>query len=628
MLKNLFIAAALSVGVCASASPRLPRASVPVLSNLVKAQIDVPQDVEHDAASRASTISFSYCGNPYSLYSLSGVNAGVCVAQLIELSADVAKDFSETEITAINIVNPTNNSYKNPINDVTVVIYTDLSAEPVYTQSVTLGTGGAQYSKITLDTPYVIKGDTPVYFGYEFTYQSSYSSVYYIVVDDGSFPAGHSFIGTGNGAGALQFINMEAMGLAQNLCISADAITSANVSGKANAVTLDAGMTAVAGEPFFVEIGVTNTSTEPLESVGISYEINGVEGSFTYELPTPLSFLKSDYIPFEPQTDATGFGVEMSAKVVTVNGKPNASEPINVVSTAIDMLEPGMGAQRSVVVEEGTGTWCQYCPRGYVLMEDVRNQFENYIGIAVHDSDNMATSTYSGFISKYIKGYPQYYVNRMVSPDLTDTPSDNIAIFSAYYNILTSWPAIATLDFETEVNEELGEIQVDATTIFGLSGSGDYRLAVVVKEDSVGPYRQTNAFYGRQGWGVFTTNSRPSLLYNDVAREAKTWNGISGSVPYNFVAGTPYEYRTSISSAKVSGGECDVVLMLINGADGSIEQAVSKHVQVHHDAAIDEISVAADASAEYFDINGRRLSAPGRGLTIVRTAAGTHKIMQ
>ena len=631
MLKNLFLTAALSAGLCASAAPRLPRVAAPATPfNMTEVQSVAESGIKPAAASRAESISISYCGDPYTSYSLNNMKAGNRVVQLVEIPAQTAKVLAGTELTAVNITNPGDtNTGRNTLTNVNVLIYTDLNAEPVVSQEAELGVNGFQYSKIELETPYVITGDTPVYFGYEFTYAAAYSSLGYIIVDSGEFPAYNSYIGIGTAGASVQFQNAaNDMGLTQNLCITADASTDAELADCANIVALSADAAGETGKEFYVEASVLGFSIEPITSLDICYTINGVEKTVTCKLDAPLEFLETDYIPFYAVTDTTGIAVEMSAKVVGVNGKPNLMDPIATESTVIDILPQGNGVQRMIVVEEATGTWCGYCPLGYLLMEDLRKMYDNYIGIAVHDGDSMTATSYADFIENYISGYPQCVMNRLTNVPLYNQTTQTLRVYEILHNLVSSWPAIAAIDFEATVNEELGTMDLTSTTTFGVSGSGDYRLAVVLKEDGVGPYRQTNNYYGTQGFGIFTTTMRPSLMYNDVAREIMDWDGIEGSLPATIEEGTAYEYKASISTSSITGNECDVVVMLINGTNGTIEQAVAKHVVVKADAAIDEIGAPANDAAEYFDLNGRRLAAPVRGVTIVRTANGTHKVIR
>jgi hypothetical protein len=46
-------------------------------------------------------------------------------------------------------------------------------------------------------------------------------------------------------------------------------------------------------------------------------------------------------------------------------------------------------ADKAVIIEEGTGTWCGWCPRGAVAMEDLIAAHPNdFIGVAVHNGDS------------------------------------------------------------------------------------------------------------------------------------------------------------------------------------------------------------------------------------------------
>ena len=51
---------------------------------------------------------------------------------------------------------------------------------------------------------------------------------------------------------------------------------------------------------------------------------------------------------------------------------------------------------RTVVYEEGTGTWCGWCPLGGFLLDELGRQHpDRFVGIAVHRNDEMATYTYT-----------------------------------------------------------------------------------------------------------------------------------------------------------------------------------------------------------------------------------------
>lgn len=635
MFKKLLFVAALAATISASAAPRLHKISAPALptnSIFQKSGIVAPRHISTPVASRAETettetLVINYCEDPATALYLSGITDGMLLYQLTELPANMTKLYAGTELTAINIANPTNKSYVNTLADsVKVVIFTDLDSEPVYTQSAKLGSDGLEYSKVTLKTPYVITGETPVYFGYEMLFRSSYNSqsnpLYYVIIDSGQTPYNANYIGIAQKGEQIQFASSTQIGLSNNLCITADASVKSDVTGVADAVSLGVAPTAVSGEDFEFDVEIKNFGTVNITSVGIEYTVNGVENKVTCTLEEPIEGFAANYATVVAKTDTAGFTIPVTAKVVEINGQPNTYENPQTVSDDINVIEAGKAAKRNIVVEEATGTWCGWCPMGYLLLENVREQYDDVVVIAVHDGDSMAASSYSGFISQYISGYPQYLVNRLVEGGLYQDAAYNQKIFDYYRSIITSWPAIATLDFDAKVNPDKSTISITSKTTFGLSGYGSYRLAVVVKEDNVGPYRQTNNLYGKSGWGIFSTTYSPSLLYNDVARTIKTWNGILNSVPSSIEAGELYEYSTDITFGNVKGDECDVAIMLINSDDGSIEQAVSKHVVVR-ESGIEEINASGSGSTEYFDLNGRKLDAPARGVNIIRSANGS-----
>ena len=43
-------------------------------------------------------------------------------------------------------------------------------------------------------------------------------------------------------------------------------------------------------------------------------------------------------------------------------------------------------AQKNVLIEEATGTWCTYCPSGIYYLDSLQNAYDNVIAIAIHAS--------------------------------------------------------------------------------------------------------------------------------------------------------------------------------------------------------------------------------------------------
>ena len=51
-------------------------------------------------------------------------------------------------------------------------------------------------------------------------------------------------------------------------------------------------------------------------------------------------------------------------------------------------------AQKNVLLEEATGTWCSYCPTGIYYIDSLMHTYDNVIAIAIHTNDVMACEEY------------------------------------------------------------------------------------------------------------------------------------------------------------------------------------------------------------------------------------------
>ena len=71
---------------------------------------------------------------------------------------------------------------------------------------------------------------------------------------------------------------------------------------------------------------------------------------------------------------------------------------------------------KMVVVEEATGTWCGWCPRGAVNMDLIAADHSDVaIPIAVHNGDPMTISSYNGPFSATVGGYPSGHLDRKIT---------------------------------------------------------------------------------------------------------------------------------------------------------------------------------------------------------------------
>lgn len=155
--------------------------------------------------------------------------------------------------------------------------------------------------------------------------------------------------------------------------------------------------------------------------------------------------------------------------------------------------------ERTVLIEEGTGTWCMWCPRGqYYLKELHKNRPGEFVDIAVHVSDEMmvpdyAMSLYAPFFAAY--GLPSCVMDRqkeqmngLGSLEEIEAMLDKARAKGAIGRFTKLYASTSTMERQLNIHAiyEFGKIIED----------GDYSLTFIMVEDSVTGYAQANGYSG------------------------------------------------------------------------------------------------------------------------------------
>lgn len=237
---------------------------------------------------------------------------------------------------------------------------------------------------------------------------------------------------------------------------------------------------------------------------------------------------------------------------------------------------------QKVVAEEVTGTWCGYCVRGIIAMEQMREEHpDDYIGIAVHcgsnnwpDAMELDPTIYNDllFSNLGMTGYPHCTVNRQKK--YTGDPA-NIPYF--YNQVKNDTKPKAGIVLTAEYNAELDQITTHTSTLFTSNETGaDYRQLYVLIENNVHGegygYYQSNYYSGVSGMGRFTdlpsTVPDTEMTYPDVARAIYgTYYGIDDIYDATITAGaiTYCDYiLDSIPSSILVRENCELAVLLLN----------------------------------------------------------------
>jgi len=237
---------------------------------------------------------------------------------------------------------------------------------------------------------------------------------------------------------------------------------------------------------------------------------------------------------------------------------------------------------RHVVIEEGTGTWCGWCPRGAVAMEDMTNDASRskFIGIAVHNGDPMTVAAYdagAGF-----SGFPGMNVNRKLLGESVSTAS-----MQSLYDQEVVEPTNSDISV-VGTYDAGGNISIDVTATFAATVNSEHRLAAVLVENGVtggSGYEQTNYYDGGgsgalSGGGIadWTTAGDPvpaaMMVYDHVGRVLYgTYDGQTGSITLPATASSSQTQSFSGSVGSMNPANLKVVGMIINSATGEIMNA-------------------------------------------------------
>lgn len=379
----------------------------------------------------------------------------------------------------------------------------------------------------------------------------------------------------------------------------------------------------IPGEDFNAMGNVINLSAETVTN--ITFEVKYDDGSVVSRN------LDCELLPGASMSynlNLPGFATEgehsLSLAVKSLNGKDdvfatNSTAELSRVVTPYNF-------DRVVVVEEGTGTWCGWCVRGIVGMEKMREQFpKTFLGIAVHQSDDMAETTYRRVLSAFT-GLPNCIFNR--DPKLVMDPGYN-TLLNAYRTEFAKG-SIASVMPEIEYNAETKEVTVKTTTVFNTDLEQTHHvLAYVVLEDNVGPYQQTNNYAGgksgkMEGW----EDQKKSVVwhYADVARGIyPDFFGEEGSIPASAEAYTPYEHTFKLTLPETVWSEktnsaltpeeqiekVRIAVLLLDTTNGQIVTAGQR--VLNNTPAVPEgvHTVLADTKPDtvsYYDLSGRRVN--------------------
>ena len=163
-----------------------------------------------------------------------------------------------------------------------------------------------------------------------------------------------------------------------------------------------------------------------------------------------------------------------------------------VLSTVISMITFSQNifaqTQRNPVLEECTGTWCQWCPCGHTVMAQIQAAIPNAIMIGYHGPVG-SSDPWDDFPGNQIlsllgfSGYPTAVIDRTGAPLSRSAWSGTM---NSRYNV----PATVSITMDKTFNKVTRELSADIHVTALESLTGEYKLSFLLLEDGL-IYSQT-----------------------------------------------------------------------------------------------------------------------------------------
>lgn len=266
-------------------------------------------------------------------------------------------------------------------------------------------------------------------------------------------------------------------------------------------------------------VNITNLGASTVNDMEIEFQYGSLSGKKTVT-GLNLESLGSKSILFDEEITvlAGANPIQVTAKLIGATDDDAAN---NASASSTTGVTPA--ADKFVIAEEATGTWCGWCPRGAVMLDRLSKRYPDYfIGIAVHNADPMVVTDYDAGIRGLsgFTGFPSATVGRTAI-------IDPLAIETAFFSRIIEAPK-SSVRVGASFDETSRVIKMSPKITFKANVSGSYKMAVVIVEDSVrgtaSGYAQANYYSGgAQGpMGGFELLPNPvpanKMTYNHVAR--------------------------------------------------------------------------------------------------------------
>lgn len=424
--------------------------------------------------------------------------------------------------------------------------------------------------------------------------------------------------------------------------------------------------------PFYV----TNNSAKPITQITYYFTIDGEQQpEKTLTLNSPIESTQTVSLPLTTKFEDEGVHT-IELTLSKVNGNENVNESSSATYSVIALEK---SADRVSVVEEQTGTWCGWCPRGHVALELLNKQLgDKVVTLAGHFTnsesqvdpmnilgDNITSQAEAyadyGWVAMNLSsmlgggGFPGAMFDRLIAADpyvgINTTKGKNgtyeFGATDLVKVIQEKIPSEADFSMTASwADDKNTDIKVDLTTTFNYDrfGSFPYGVAFVLSENGMtgkgATWKQMNYYSklaGVQGASDFNNpdmaawfkgGSYVSTTYDNVVVQA--WNPLGTtalvkSQESDIIKGEaiPFSGKLTVNSDLIQNyNNLTLSALLVNLNSLAVVNA-AKVVLGKCAAGIEDVNSEANNNVvSRYNVNGMRINGAQKGLNIVKLANG------
>lgn len=290
------------------------------------------------------------------------------------------------------------------------------------------------------------------------------------------------------------------------------------------------------GTSNLIEFQFLNTGNNAPTSMEVSTTIGSTVKTYQVELDGTVKKAKKGYVAVPVDFPAEAGTYTMTVRINKVNNVDNDASNPQRDATVISLEK---FIKRVALLEEYTGTWCGFCPRGYIALEAMgRDMPDDVVCVAYHNDDPMDSPLMTE--PQRVSGYPSMYLNREGSSISVSAPHTFIkeackSAAPAGLSVTATWD-----------DENFNSVTAKATVDFAADApAGTYAVDYTLVQNGLrkDSWLQSNYYAGGQPdsndplWDIFIKGSSYvfDLTFNDVAIANSLYFQYAGAIG----AGTP-----------------------------------------------------------------------------------------